>query len=273
MRDQPQTGDPHDVAGDATRPGREGCRVDAMPPSGSRARLLDLDEELGQDLTASERRRADQLLVVRIVRVAPGRWHPPDRAEAATLGLLLVAGQLVRHTRYQQRSTAELLGEGDLLRPWDGNEFAPVSISVTMQALSWLTLAVLDRRVEQALAQFPVLHVALTARVLRRTRWMAFQHMLAATPGVQRRLRLLLWGLAQRWGRVRPDGVWLPLQLSHATIGELIGTRRPSVTSSLGVLERRGVLHRQQGGYLLTDPDGLIDPGDAPDSGDDVFAG
>jgi hypothetical protein len=58
--------------------------------------------------------------------------------------------------------------------------------------------------------------------------------------------------LAERWGRVTPDGVLLPLTLSHRMLGQLIGARRPTVSTALGALTRAGeVSRRMDGGWLL----------------------
>ena len=51
--------------------------------------------------------------------------------------------------------------------------------------------------------------------------------------------------LADRWGRVTPEGIVLELQLTHRVISELTGLRRPSVSLSLGDLERAGELLKE----------------------------
>ena len=67
--------------------------------------------------------------------------------------------------------------------------------------------------------------------------------------------------LADRWGRVTPEGIVLELQLTHRVISELTGPRRPSVSLSLGDLERAGELRRlSKGSWLLANP-ALAAPG------------
>jgi hypothetical protein len=56
------------------------------------------------------------------------------------------------------------------------------------------------------------------------------------------RLHMLFWHLAARWGRVRADGVALPLRLTHSVLAELVAARRPTVTSALTDLARRGLV-------------------------------
>jgi hypothetical protein len=51
---------------------------------------------------------------------------------------------------------------------------------------------------------------------------------------------------------VTRDGVALPLSLSHRTLGELIGARRPSVSAAATALARAGRLARlPDGAWLL----------------------
>jgi CRP/FNR family transcriptional regulator, cyclic AMP receptor protein len=66
-------------------------------------------------------------------------------------------------------------------------------------------------------------------------------------------LLTLFWHLAERWGRVTPDGVLLPLTLSHRMLGQLVGARRPTVSTALGALTRAGEVSRAlDGTWLLT---------------------
>ena len=70
---------------------------------------------------------------------------------------------------------------------------------------------------------------------------------------VDRRLLALFWHLAERWGRVARDGIAVPLVLSHRLIGELVGARRPTVSTALAELARDGQLvRRDDGTWLLT---------------------
>ena len=65
---------------------------------------------------------------------------------------------------------------------------------------------------------------------------------------VDRRVHVLFWHLAERWGRVGKDGVLLPLSLTHRTVGLLIGARRPTVTSAFSELARAGMISRRDDG-------------------------
>ncbi|MDX6554241.1 MAG: family transcriptional regulator, cyclic receptor protein, partial [Miltoncostaeaceae bacterium] len=75
---------------------------------------------------------------------------------------------------------------------------------------------------------------------------------------VDRRLKALFWHLAERWGRVSGDGVVVPLALTHRILGQLVGARRPTVSTALSELASSGELvRRDDGSWLLR--------GDPPD--------
>jgi CRP/FNR family cyclic AMP-dependent transcriptional regulator len=95
-----------------------------------------------------------------------------------------------------------------------------------------------------------------------RARFIAFQLALAHVRRVDARLLLLFWRLADRWGRVTPQGVVIPLRLTHASLGKLVGAQRPSVTTALKQLHQAGKLSRfRDGTWLITsDPPSPHDP-------------
>src|SRR5437764_955205 len=65
---------------------------------------------------------------------------------------------------------------------------------------------------------------------------------------VDTRLLVALWHLADRWGSVHPEGVVVPIRLTHEMLGHVIGAQRPSVTTALGQLESAGRISRRPGG-------------------------
>jgi hypothetical protein len=67
-------------------------------------------------------------------------------------------------------------------------------------------------------------------------------------PRLDVRLVLLFWELADRWGTVAPDGVSVPLPLTHQMIGRIIRAQRPSVTAALKELREHGFLRREPDG-------------------------
>ena len=57
---------------------------------------------------------------------------------------------------------------------------------------------------------------------------------------VETRLLVLFWHLAERWGRVTPDGIGVRLRISHELLGQLVGCRRASVTTALRRIDDSG---------------------------------
>jgi CRP-like cAMP-binding protein len=227
-------------------------------------RVLDEDPGLAASLDDAERTVAAQHLVAAELRVQRGPWEPrhPLGQSRGDLGYLVLDGLLVRETTLGRHTTAELLGAGDLLRPWDHAEDAPDAPVTTKHAwrvLQPLRLAVLDARFAALCSRMPPVTAELLSRTLRRSRLLSLLLVLSAMPRLDTRLLALLWHLADRWGTVGPDGTLVPLRLTHATLAQLVGAQRPSVTSALRTLERRGLLSRvaHGGGFLLLgDPPG-----------------
>ena len=90
-------------------------------------------------------------------------------------------------------------------------------------------------------------------RLSERAQRLAVTQAISQLNRVDRRLLALFWHLAERWGRVARDGIAVPLVLSHRLIGELVGARRPTVSTALGELARDGQLvRREDGTWLLT---------------------
>jgi CRP-like cAMP-binding protein len=228
-------------------------------------KVLDADPGLGEALADEARAMAVQQLVAKEVRVDRGEWQPerPLGRSAGDLGYLVLDGLLVRETALGRHATAELLGKGDVLRPWDhiedGDGAAPLDTTHAWRVLQPVRFAVLDARFAVLAARWPAIGAELISRVLRRSRQLGMMLALSSMPRLDARLLALLWYLADRWGVVTPDGVLVPLRLTHQTLAQLAGAQRPSVTSALSALETRGLVRRATGdfGYLLLgDPPG-----------------
>jgi CRP-like cAMP-binding protein len=226
--------------------------------------VLAEDRGLGAHLPPDELPAATQHLVAAELRVAEGPWDPAGMlgSTAGDLGFLIVDGLLSREVRVGRHPSAELLGTADVLRPWDLDDgsHAPVRHETSWRVLQPARLAVLDARFAAIAGRFPPLVAELMSRVLRRSRDLSLLLAIAAMPRLDARLLAALWHLADRWGRVGPDGTLLPVRLTHETLAGLVGAQRPSVTTALRTLERTGALRRDPGGgwLLLGDP-----PGDA----------
>jgi CRP/FNR family transcriptional regulator, cyclic AMP receptor protein len=73
----------------------------------------------------------------------------------------------------------------------------------------------------------------------------------AQQPRLDVRLWMLFWDLANRYGRVRSDGVHLELPLTHEILSHLAGARRPSVSAALTRLAAEGRVTRQGHRWIL----------------------
>jgi len=221
--------------------------------------LLEADTELGEGLADADLQGATRAVAVHAVMLEAGAWEPllEQWPVPPTLGLLVLEGVVTRDIVFAGRTTTELLGAGDVLRPWEDDvQFDPLPFAVVWHVHEPTRVALLDARVCLATARWPALAGALSRRHVRRARSLAFQLAIAQLPRVDDRLLVLLWALAERWGRVSPQGVRLPLALPHRTLATLVGARRPSVTTALSGLARDGLVERTEDGWLLHgDPD------------------
>jgi CRP-like cAMP-binding protein len=233
-------------------------------PTLTLSHILREDPELAEVLPAAQRARAIDDCVAATRSVKRGGWRPEaDAAEwvgPGGIGLLVLEGLLVRRVGVDDRFGAELLGEGDVLRPWQDADAGPaLSRLVGWRVLEATRLAVLDGAVAAAMAAYPQLTGRLVARALERSRNLAINMAIIHQLRVNTRLLMLLWHLADRWGRVRTEGVVLPLRLTHSVLADLVTARRPTVTSALSELSRRGLVTPRDRGWLLHgDPPGEL---------------
>ena len=226
-----------------------------MPTERKLVRVLAADAELGAGLSENDLAAAERYAVAEAMRVPAGEWEPAHdvRPGAGDLGLLVLGGLLKRRLEVANSACAELLGHGDLLRPWQedaGWEGAGVAADWEVLEPAWL--AILDRRFTATAGRWPELLDAIVGRSVRRSRTLAFHMALSHLTRVDVRLLALFWHLADRWGRVGPEGIVVSLPLTHQTLASLVGAQRPSVTTALGGLADAGrVTKREDGAWVL----------------------
>jgi CRP/FNR family cyclic AMP-dependent transcriptional regulator len=212
--------------------------------------VLAADPDLAEGLSGPRLERARRDCIAGFVVVDAGAWEP-EREEADAvrggIGLLVLDGLLVRRVGRGGRFGAELLGPGDLLRPWqhDGED-TTLPFETSFRVMQRLAVALLDLAFAARLAPYPEIVSALVGRALQRSRTLAVNIAIAHHPRIDHRLLLLLWHLADRWGRVTSAGIRIPLRLPHALLADIVAARRPSVTSGLQKLEREGRLSRDE---------------------------
>jgi CRP-like cAMP-binding protein len=219
------------------------------------------DPELGEALSPAERVSASEHCIAPAIELPRGRWDG-QRSDMTPggIGLLVLRGLLIRRVDVGGGFGAELLGQGDLLRPWQGEGAqSTLSTSSGWRVLETARIAVLDHHTAVRFARYPELTGRLVAKSLERSRNLATAMAIAHHSRVDTRLHMLFWHLADRWGRVRPDGVLIPLALTHAMLADLVSARRPSVSTGLSEMARQGLVERVGRGWLLRgDPPGEL---------------
>jgi CRP/FNR family cyclic AMP-dependent transcriptional regulator len=226
-----------------------------LPDVANVCRVLLSDPDLGAGLDDARLERAQRECIAPEVIVDTGVWKPEEaEGEAARggIGLLILEGLVVRRVGAEGRYGAELLGPGDLLRPWEHDgEDVTLPFETSFRVIERLSIAVLDPRATARMAPYPEIVGALVGRAMRRARHFAVHMAIAHYPRIDRRLLLLLWHLADRWGRVTPEGIRIPLRLTHTLLADLVASRRPSVTTALAELEHDGHLSRHDNTIVL----------------------
>jgi len=221
-------------------------------------RVLECDPELGLRIPASEVTRARAELRAPLQTFECGIWDvPSDNGRAARLGYLVLEGLLGRDVILAGKTCTELLGETDVLLPPStyARDEKLIRYHVQWHVLEPVRLAVLDDEFARMVSQWPQVISALFERGLRRALRMSLHQALLQLSPVETRLLVLFWFLAERWGRVTPAGIVLRLKLSHQLLGQLVGSRRASVTTALQRVCASGLLERRpEGTWLLHGP-------------------
>jgi CRP/FNR family cyclic AMP-dependent transcriptional regulator len=214
--------------------------------------LLDVDPDLGEGITDPEEfAEARKVGITRSLRLSAGEWDATKAIEQDThhRGFLVADGLLSRHVEVMGRGCVELVGHGDIVRPWSWDDVGShVPAEVAWTVLEPTKLAVLDHRLMMRVAPWPSIGVEMFSRGLRRAHHLAVALAITNHQRVDDRLRLTLWHLAERWGRVHPEGVVVPLPLGHQRLADIVGANRSTVTSALGDLAKEGVLSRRDSG-------------------------
>ena len=131
-------------------------------------------------------------------------WDAREDADRARdgYGLLLLDGALIRRVGYGGRFGAELLADGDLLRPWEFDGEESIGFETGWRVLTRTRLAVLDLPWTERMGRYPRVGPALAGRALVRSRRLAAMMAIAQQPRLDDRLWMLFWELADRHGQV-----------------------------------------------------------------------
>jgi CRP/FNR family transcriptional regulator, cyclic AMP receptor protein len=211
-------------------------------------RLAEEDPALFERLPASARADAHAHAIAPAFALPRGPLEDPalgvDDFDSC-VGVLILDGLVVHSIVVATEPRSEVVGPGDVIRPWQlENEFASIPFSAGWSVVHPARVALLDQRVLAFAARWPQLMITIVERTIRRSRWLALQLAITDLRRVDERLLLFFWHLADRWGKVRRDGVLLPLPVTHDVLAQLVCAQRPTVTSSLRRLSDAGQIRR-----------------------------
>jgi CRP/FNR family cyclic AMP-dependent transcriptional regulator len=225
-----------------------------MSPAQERVSIIDADPDLGELLDESQRERARREAVAAVRSLSPGPWDAGSAVEPDVhhRGFLVMDGLLSREVDVMGRRCVELIGPADVMRPWSWDpDGSHVHAEVGWAVLEPTRLVVLDHGLVLRMNPFPQLGVELFSRGTRRAHALAVAFAITHQTRVDRRLLYTLWHLAERWGKVRPEGIVVHLPLSHQRLADLVGAHRPSVTTAMGDLVRSGAVSRRDSGQWM----------------------
>ncbi|HEV2724112.1 MAG TPA: Crp/Fnr family transcriptional regulator [Thermoleophilaceae bacterium] len=229
--------------------------------------VLRADPDLARGLVPAEARRASRRAVAGVVSLPKGVFWPQERlpSERGTLGMLLVDGMLLRGVAVTDRPTVELMGPGDLFRPFEPepDPDATVSGEVRWWALTPARVAVLDAAFIRRMSDHPTVVAELAGRLSRRSAASSLRLAIVQEPRLSLRLHAVLWQLADRFGEPQAEGMLLRAPLCHVLLSWLVGARRPAMSRAINELERAGRLARRPDGTWWLGrqrPEGFADP-------------
>jgi CRP-like cAMP-binding protein len=210
-------------------------------------RALDVFSGLGEAALAAAAADLER------VRLAPGDEF--SVADSGAVCCVIGSGRLALAVPADEGRprTIGMLEDGDLLvRPLDG--WAAAGPQVRCFAIEESLVHLVDRERMEAWMREPLLAAnvvrVMSAQIAERELAIA----IALEPRVERRLLLKLRQLAERWGRVTPDGVRLDLRLTHQELANMVGAVRESVTIALGRLAEAGEIEVRNRTLIIRPP-------------------
>jgi CRP/FNR family transcriptional regulator, cyclic AMP receptor protein len=227
--------------------------VNSASDSSFRCYVLREDPELADAIPFERRDQAIEECTAPELSLQPGPWGGKGSLGfRGGIGVLVLRGLMIRRVGIDGRYGAELIGEGDLLRPTQESDSPLLPLTTSWSIVLPTRVAALDAGFEQRIASYPELASCLVARAIQRGKNLAVNMAIVHQARVDVRLHMLLWHLAARWGRVRSDGTVLKLRLTHAVLADLVAARRPTVTTALSELSRRGLVRTDGETWLLS---------------------
>lgn len=224
-----------------------------MSEPSSLCHVLKEDPELADAIPLERRGQAIEDCTAPDLWLQPGPWGGRGSLGfRGGIGVLVLQGLIIRRVGIEGRFGAELIGEGDLLRPNEESVSPLLPLTTNWSIVLPTRVAALDPSFEQRIAQYPQLARSLVARAIQRSKNLAVNMAIVHQARVDVRLHMLLWHLAGRWGKVRSDGTILRLRLTHALLADLVAARRPTVTTALSELARQGLVRIDGENWVLS---------------------
>jgi CRP-like cAMP-binding protein len=171
--------------------------------------------------------------------------------------VIVLEGVLLRDTFLRERAATELVGVGDVVDTRPDADDLSLAVRTAYTVHREASLAVLDDRFRRAARRWPGLYDVIHAQLSRQRRRASTHMAILHLPRVEDRILALFSDLADRWGRVGPDGIVVEVALTHDVLGRLVGSRRPTVTLALAELASAGALERRGDGSWLLSPDAV----------------
>ena len=170
-----------------------------------RSHVLARDPDLLEGLDPSAARVAAAKAPALVFSVGVGDWHQPlaEAGRPSDIGFLILDGLFLREVRVGTSRCCELVGRGDLIRPWDEDDLRSVEASTEWRAHVPAKVALLDAAWARAVAPWPDITSNLLRRAVRRSQSLALYLAISHVVGVDERVLAILWHFADRWAACR----------------------------------------------------------------------
>jgi CRP/FNR family transcriptional regulator, cyclic AMP receptor protein len=216
--------------------------------------VLAEDPELGERLERGAREEARRMAIAPVRFTERGNCSSSFEEEPAGghLGLLVLDGLIVRHVMLGEVVSSELLGPGDLLRPWARIRDHLDAVTVRWEMLTPGRVAELDQDFAHRIRPWPEIISALLDRARARADAQLWLAGFRQARRVEDRLHAVLWYFGHRWGQVTAEETVPPAPYVRGELlARVVGCRRQSVSTALGRLADQGVIARRADGKLV----------------------